>query len=1101
VSDTRRDRDATASFSGVSGAAPSSSHDELDPARFPVVDPGRYELHGEIARGGLGRILKARDVWLDRMIAIKELLHGGPEAELRFVREAAVTARLAHPAIIPVHEAGRWPSGEPFYTMNLISGRTLKELIAERPGFEERLALLPCVTTVAEAVAHAHAEGVVHRDLKPANILVGPFGETVVIDWGLTRPLSGTTPDPSPRESGEMLTSPGAIIGTPAFMPPEQAGGGEVDERADVYALGAVLYHLLGGEPPYSGPAEDILTAVSKRAPRPLAEREPAIAADLCAIVDRAMARDARDRYPGARELADDLRRYLAGQLVSAHRYSNRLLAARWASRHRVALSVAALSLLLLALVGAVGLVEVLRERAAALRQADELTLLHARSVLDRDPTSALAWLKTYRPAADAWPLAADIAADARSRGVARLVLRGHEGTVRAVSFSPDGSMLASIGDDQQLLLRDPHSGRALGELDARQQSLGRLTFSPDGRWIASAGVAGSVWLWQPNTGARRQLTGHEHLVLDLDFAPDGSRLVSAGADGTVRLWTVNTPAGESTVLTRHDGPAEVARFVGAVHVVSCGRDGSVRLWNTARATGQLLGTHDGACETMTVSRDGRVATGGADGVVRVWQLSPEPALAQALPQHHKMVTALAFTPDGSRLASSGADGSVRLWDLDTAHSRLVVEHRAEVRGLAFSPDGRFLASSGFSGLVDLHELASGASMRLLGHGSRVYDVAFSPDGRMLASGSNDKTVRLWSVPPPRSVVLSGSSGEVYHAVYSPDGRWLATDGRDHVVRIWDRTGGLVHALAGHEDTVCSVGFSPDGRWLASSGWDRSVRLWDMESGTGSVLAQLPGIAWQVTFSADGRLIVAADGAGGISLWHTADFVKRRLTGHDGDVLEVAIAGDGHTLASAGLDGTIRLWNVENGAARVLRGHEGRIYRIVLSADGRKLASAGRDGSVRLWDVRRGVGHVLGRHDQPVRDVAFSADGETLVSASEDRTLRVWDLTTGRWRSLRGHDDVVRSLAFTPRGARVASGGQDGTVRLWDLETGAREVLRGHTAYVLAVAYAPDGKEIASAGADGSVRLFQPRREELVPADAPALSRWLARATSERIAR
>ena len=191
---------------------------------LPPTDASRYEVHGEIARGGLGRILKVRDRWLDRMVAVKELLHSGADAERRFVREALVTARLEHPAIIPLHEAGRWPTGQPFYTMKLISGRSLKDVIAEARSLEDRLLLLPNVITVAEAVAYAHSQGVVHRDLKPANILVGPFAETVVIDWGLTKPMSepsGCQGCASATAADEGLTSPGALVGTPAYMSPE----------------------------------------------------------------------------------------------------------------------------------------------------------------------------------------------------------------------------------------------------------------------------------------------------------------------------------------------------------------------------------------------------------------------------------------------------------------------------------------------------------------------------------------------------------------------------------------------------------------------------------------------------------------------------------------------------------------------------------------------------------------------------------------------------------------------------------------------------------------------------------------------------------------
>jgi serine/threonine protein kinase len=318
---------------------------ELPPAsagyasRLPIVPRENYEPLGLVAAGGIGRIRRARDERLDRQVALKELLYeADPAAEERFVREALITARLTHPGIIPVYEAGRWPSGEPFYAMKLVSGRSLADVIEAAPTLAERLALVPHVRAVAEAVAYAHSKHIIHRDLKPANILVGEFGETVVIDWGLAKDLSRRGDPGAPRSApsrrqpldayaravseAESLTMLGAVIGTPAYMPPEQASGQPVDQRADVYAIGAILHHVLAGRPPYGGPTPGAILRGVLKGPPPIPRGEQPIAHDLLAIVQKAMARDPAARYPSARELADDLRRFQTGQIVGAHTYS-----------------------------------------------------------------------------------------------------------------------------------------------------------------------------------------------------------------------------------------------------------------------------------------------------------------------------------------------------------------------------------------------------------------------------------------------------------------------------------------------------------------------------------------------------------------------------------------------------------------------------------------------------------------------------------------------------------------------------------------------------------------------------------------------------------
>jgi tetratricopeptide (TPR) repeat protein/tRNA A-37 threonylcarbamoyl transferase component Bud32 len=330
-----------------------------------TVDSNFYAVEGEHARGGLGRILRARDRRLSRPVAVKELLRRAPDSEARFLREAIVTAQLQHPGIVPIYEAGRWSSGAPFYTMKLISGQSLHELIRNAPTLESRLALLPNVLAVAETMAYAHTEGVLHRDLKPANVMVGGFGETLVVDWGLA-------------ERREAVAATGHAVGTPQYLPPEQARGEAIDERADVYALGALLYHVIGGQPPYpAGSSEDVIAQVHAGAPPPLAGRVPDAPPELMAIVGKAMARQPADRYASARELAADLKRYLTGQLVSSHRYSPRQIVARWLKQYRLPVAVGAASLLVLAVMAIVGVRRIVAERNRAQRQwaaAEELS-------------------------------------------------------------------------------------------------------------------------------------------------------------------------------------------------------------------------------------------------------------------------------------------------------------------------------------------------------------------------------------------------------------------------------------------------------------------------------------------------------------------------------------------------------------------------------------------------------------------------------------------------------------------------------------------------------------------------------------------------------
>ncbi|HEX7700817.1 MAG TPA: serine/threonine-protein kinase, partial [Kofleriaceae bacterium] len=353
-----------------------SSATKADLSSLPEVDPAYYTLGKEVGRGGMGRVMEARDLRVGRSVVLKELLDESPSHALRFEREARVTARLQHPAIVPIYEIGKWPDGAPFYAMRMVEGRNLRAAIADTKTLAERLALLPSVIVAAEAIAYAHAHRVIHRDLKPSNIMVGNFGETVVIDWGLAKDLGDAVPeepDAGPYRgagTGE-LTVAGAVVGTPAYMPPEQARGEAVDERGDVYSLGAILYHLLAGEAPFrAGTSEDLLAAVKAAAPVPIAERAPDAPRDLLSIVDKAMAREPTQRYANAAELVAEFVQFRTGQLVGAHRYSRRELVRRWIRHHR-ALFISGSAALVFALVaGAIALVNIVAARDRAEQQA-----------------------------------------------------------------------------------------------------------------------------------------------------------------------------------------------------------------------------------------------------------------------------------------------------------------------------------------------------------------------------------------------------------------------------------------------------------------------------------------------------------------------------------------------------------------------------------------------------------------------------------------------------------------------------------------------------------------------------------------------------------
>jgi eukaryotic-like serine/threonine-protein kinase len=1163
-------------------------------ARLPVVDRDGYEIAGEVARGGIGRILRARSVHLGRPVAIKELLVPGDAAEERFVCEALVTARLQHPSIVSVYEAGRWPSGELFYAMKLVSGRSLADVLDDphssdggggarrtpvsgggdsapsgprgvasgagdatpvkakaQRSLSARLALLPHVIAVADAMAYAHSERIIHRDLKPANVLVGKFGETVVIDWGLAKDLADDAPSPEPPPAGagapstpppssgerastrrsspppgpgpalesaasgtrakrgappgrEGITVAGAVIGTPTYMPPEQARGLPVDERADVYALGAILYHLLAGVPPYEGrDARLVVRAVAARPPTPLADRDKRIPVELYTIVNKAMARAPADRYPTARELAEDLRRFTTGQIVGAHKYTRAELAGRFARRYRALLAVAAAALVVVVATGVISMrrimaaadrasakqVEAEAARREATRRADDLTLVQARTSVARDPNHALALLGSLSPSFEGWSAARLIAADAQARGIAT-VLKGHEEYINQVTFSPDSRTLATASDDHTVRLWDLAAGTNK-VLAGHTDEAWRSVFLDDGKMVATSSKDRTIRLWDVATGnALRVLAGNDHAVSAILSLPRRRALAAGDYGGEVRLWDLAT--GEGRVIGQGKGGIEgLAVSPDERRVVWAGHDGHVRLHDLETGEDRLLG-EVGQMAALALAPDGRfVAARTDDGKIMEFDLEGRGSRTLAtVTDGQKASNWLVLSPDGKTLAFAGEETSLVLADTSTGARRVLDGRQDRVRMLAFSPDGKHLATSLQNHSIQIWDVPRGAARTLYGFEDSVVWMAFSPDGRSLAAGSADHTARVFAVETGDGRVLGAHGSAVTAASLSADGALVAAGDAAGLIRLWDpaRPGVEAVELEGHAAAVRALAWSPDGEVLASVGGDDALRLWDRR---GSSLRVLPVDAGEypvLAFSPDSRQ-VAWGGAGGAGVVDLRSGEARELPVSVG-VRSLAFSPDGATLASGAEDDAVRLWPLASGEVTLLRGHDDYVAALAFSPDGRTLVSGGHDHTLRLWDLATLAPRAVDAGGGGVMQIAFSRDGATLYTLSAIETgVRLWDAKTGRQiRALRGHNGQVLRFALSPDGERLATASADHTARLWDIATGESRELRGHTDSVKWVAFSPDGEAVLTASSDGTLRHFP----DDLPTDPEALRQAFA---------
>lgn len=1015
---------------------------------------GRFLIRSELGRGGFGVVYLAEDTLLGRKVALKlprpEVLVT-PEVRRRFVREGEAASRLDHPNIVPIYDVGEVGS-ICFIASAYCPGLTLAEWLRGQIDLVPARTAAELVAKLAGAVGHAHERRILHRDLKPGNVLLrcpeggepglrdGPEVHPRICDFGLAKFL-----DEEPRN-----TCSGVPLGSPAYMAPEQAAGRhrEVGPAADVHALGAILYELLTGRPPFRGETVlETLHEVALREPTPLRSLRPGLPRDLETICMKCLEKRPERRYADGSRLADDLGRFLAGKPVQARPVSAWVHAGKWVRRRPVHAALAAC--LALALLGSAGGLA----WSAARDRRHNAELLEALDRSQRNWASGQIRLAQFYYDAGKVEIASEI--------------------LDQMPPEPRGFAL----DYLNRICKDQLPCSVKLPLGACASAL-----SPDDRTVALGDRKGDLRLWDRMTGAVRALKGgHNVPVQIMAFSPDGRTLVSSAADKT-RFWDV--ASGEEWPNVPPDGHRSDGFVFGpdgrTLTAITVGSDPDqfrARLWHLSprerRVTPAAILTRnqipidlsaDDASRGIAWSADGiAVALGEGDGGVRIFEnreCANPVAICRIL---GKEVFFVPRSLGSDPLSPAEIDRIGLLARRMTGRER----ERPLCRGLAvrtarFSPDGRTLAyevknADGYSHEVSIIETATGRTRAsyALGEVATDRDLLFAEGGRSLVitGAAESPKAQLWRFegrpepPSPRGHVREGkigsppdgSSPEVWGLAFSPDGRTLASSGDDHTIKLWDAAAGhLIRTLSAHESLVTCVAFSPDGRWLASGSFDKRkpVGLWNASTG------------------------------------EPLGFPE----GHTDRVRTLSFSPDGKTLATGGDDHTVRLWDVASRRPRCapLVGHTSTLYGVAFSPDGRLLAS-GAEREIRLWDAATGQPRGVLRSEGFVMALAFSPDGRILAAPTLEGSITLWD--TPDWKPrppLHGHSLEVMAVAFSPDGRTLASGGRDKTVRLWDPAAGQELLtLKGHEHRIHGMAFSPDGRTLASGAFDGAIKLWR----------------------------
>ena len=982
--------DATSPATGTANAAPSTNSPEAPADTAPQLrDPDRYVILGEHGRGGLGRVSRAHDRELGRDIAIKELIARGDIGEARFLREALITARLEHPGIVPVHEAGRWPDGTPFYAMKLVAGRPLRDVLAEKTTVDSRIALLHHVIAVADAIAYAHGRNIIHRDLKPSNVIIGDFGETVVIDWGLAKDLtisdepSFASDAPSPNRD-ERLTSTGSVLGTPAYMPPEQLRGEPVDQRADVYAIGAMLWELCSLEklpPNYSGQRHRIL-------------RGAGIDQDLATIVQKALDPDPAGRYPDAGALAADLKAFKAGARIAARRYSPLAMLAHWLRRHRAL----GLSFVAAVVVGAAGIVRYVHDIGAQRDRADasekvarraqtaaetslqELTLKHAQALLGTDPTEATDVLSMYRGAERV--RADQLLAEARGRGVALLRAIPQTGGSLWTVGTPTGAVLSLAADGT---LSSTSNDGTSTVLYRSAQAIRYWAYAAQQHLLAFACEPATLCLYDVLQRTRSPIVTklRDNLAIAAAFSADEQLLALVTTRAVLKVLDITNPAIPVEKFSRSIAHGWDVRFVDRDVVAIGTPEGAEFVRLSTGDSEKLTAPGGGQWDSDAINHD--FAFSNIHGEIFVVKNFPARVVAHRQ-VCHSAVVGFRFIPGEPAIGYACRDGAVGRWDLRIESVETLAQLEGHTALINVSSSGEYLMAAGGNGALAIIDLRTELTSIYRGHGFRLTSI--TPPTRefpFVVSADARGAIRKWPLPSRVARVIATSGYRLHRIVFAARSHILVATSDAAALTTYSENG-RVGAVPGHEPVATYIEGAPDSRSLVTYGND-VIEIWrwptlhrplslHMDQGSISQLSFAP--------ESDGLYVAGYDGR--VTHWKD-DGPPTTLTDVGQRIDQFLVVNQGNDIVLGTADGT--LWRIErNGQRHILRTSQTHVTQIVSMGD-TSFYVGYADGDVVQIDITSWRQEAILRAGHPVRQIVTKGDVTAVAANGDTSYLRL----------------------------------------------------------------------------------------------------------------
>ncbi|MFT3781414.1 MAG: serine/threonine-protein kinase [Nibricoccus sp.] len=983
-----------------------------------------FEIIEELGRGGMGTVYRARDHVTGRSVAIKILqAHHLDEPDLikRFRSEVRAVTSLDHRHILPIHEVGEH-DGIPFFSMKLATGGSLAQRLPDFLGHPRKAAQL--VAKIARGVQHAHEHGILHRDLKPGNILLDDAGEPYVCDFGLAKWI----------DDDRRLTVTSAVLGTPHYIAPEQASGKTLTISADIYSLGAILYELMTGRPPFVGQTViETLRQASESSPAKPSSIVNQTPRDLEVICMKALEREPASRYKTAAALADDLENWIAGRPIRARPVSAAEQLWRWARRNPLPATLGATlagAITALAIGATIAAVNINQARKRAVdAEADRREQLYAALIAQARASRMTNEAGHRTEAIEAIKKAAAIrpSLELRNEAIAALTLvdlqvaksfpvRANSG--QRLAFDKALQTVAVASESGEVSLFSLRDGSLLRpNLFSVGQRVLALIHSGS-RYIAARCADGGVYIFETETG-RRVAYFPDHKIphsigfsSDCVFSADETLLALGEADG-VKIFEV--PSGQTIATLKMDQPEQCAFSPdGKMLALGCGSPSSgkkfARVW-AFKETGALVNLEmpAGTSSFAWSPSQQTLAVGSLDYSIHLFRTSDWQNIG-TLQGHRQQVSFVAFNHSGEMLVSNASDRTLRLWDIRTMSELVEATGYLSESSLGFSPDDRFIHTTDYKTCVTLIEVV----------GADRVCTAFAPPS------AQDQ------------IIAAGTSS------YSPDSRLLATASIMSIQVFDGKKKTRLTTLSNLDPTQSSLRFLRDGKTLAVLRRRTGLSLYDCFLNEPRLTLQLRRLfpQWQTyAFGSDANAgsplaTLTSERDSKVVVWNSETNQKECELTTTSDIKDASLSPDTKWWIAVYNNKTAEI-HTYPAAQKVTSLQAGRAGGVKFSPSGKWISLTGSGSDHVLWNTGTWTkGPALPAEvEEKTSYVAFSAD-ETLLAASLRDQIGLVSLPDGALLATleqRLQPSQYYRLLFSPDQTQLAAHGPDNSLVIWDL--------------------------------------------------------------------